>query len=56
MRGYADFYEVSPTDEDLLALSRALIADPAREGVQFLARTPTAGGRLRHRLSGCGRP
>ena len=39
VRGYADFYGVAPTDEDLLALSRALIADPAREGVQFLART-----------------
>ena len=39
VRGYADFYGVSPSDEDLLSLSRALIADPAREGVQFLART-----------------
>jgi len=38
VRGYADFYEVSPTDEALLELSRALIADPDREGMQFLAR------------------
>ena len=38
MRGYADFYEVSPTDEALLELSRALIADPVGEGMQFLAR------------------
>ena len=38
MRGYADFYEVSPTDEQLLSLSRALIADPAHEGMQFIAR------------------
>jgi GNAT superfamily N-acetyltransferase len=38
VRGYADFYEVSPTDESLLELSRALIADPAGEGMQFLAR------------------
>jgi GNAT superfamily N-acetyltransferase len=38
MRGYCDFYEVDPSDEDLLALSRALIADPAREGLQLLAR------------------
>ena len=38
MRGYCDFYEVSPGDEDLLVMSRALIADPAREGVQLLAR------------------
>jgi GNAT superfamily N-acetyltransferase len=38
MRAYCDFYEVTPSDEDLLALSRALIADPEREGVQLLAR------------------
>jgi ribosomal protein S18 acetylase RimI-like enzyme len=38
MRGYSDFYEVSPSDDDLLALSRALIADPEREGVQLIAR------------------
>ena len=28
MRAYCDFYEVAPSDEALLALSRALIADP----------------------------
>jgi ribosomal protein S18 acetylase RimI-like enzyme len=38
MRGYCDFYEVSPSDEQLLALARALIADPERDGVQLLAR------------------
>ncbi|MGH3473033.1 MAG: GNAT family N-acetyltransferase [Nocardioidaceae bacterium] len=38
MRGYCDFYAVSPSDDDLLAMSRALIADPEREGVQLLAR------------------
>jgi len=38
MRAYCDFYEVSPPDEALLAMSRALIADPEREGVQLLAR------------------
>jgi GNAT superfamily N-acetyltransferase len=38
MRGYCDFYEVSPPDEALLALSRALIADPEREGLQLIAR------------------
>ena len=38
MRGYCDFYGVDPSDGALLALSRALIADPEREGVQFLAR------------------
>lgn len=40
MRGYCDFYEVAPSDEALLALSRALIADPSREGVQLIARNP----------------
>jgi GNAT superfamily N-acetyltransferase len=39
MRAYCDFYEVAPADEDLLDMSRALIADPQREGVQLLART-----------------
>jgi GNAT superfamily N-acetyltransferase len=38
MRSYCDFYAVSPTDADLLALARALIDDPQREGVQLLAR------------------
>jgi GNAT superfamily N-acetyltransferase len=38
VRGYADFYGVAPSDEALMGLSRALIADPSREGVQFLAR------------------
>lgn len=38
VRAYCDFYDVSPTDEDLLELSRALLADPEREGVQLIAR------------------
>jgi GNAT superfamily N-acetyltransferase len=38
MRAYCDFYAVDPSDEDLLAMSRALIADPQREGVQLVAR------------------
>jgi GNAT superfamily N-acetyltransferase len=38
MRGYADFYEVTPTDEQLLSLSRTLIEAPETEGVQFIAR------------------
>jgi GNAT superfamily N-acetyltransferase len=38
MRAYCDFYEVAPSDDALLALSRALIADPEREGVQLVAR------------------
>jgi GNAT superfamily N-acetyltransferase len=38
MRGYCDFYEVDPAEADLLAMARALLADPDREGVQLLAR------------------
>jgi ribosomal protein S18 acetylase RimI-like enzyme len=38
MRGYCDFYDVSPSDEQLLGLSRALIVDPERDGVQLIAR------------------
>jgi GNAT superfamily N-acetyltransferase len=43
MRAYCDFYGVSPSDDSLLALSRALIADPEHEGIQLVARDP--GGR-----------
>jgi GNAT superfamily N-acetyltransferase len=38
MRGYCDFYEVAPSDEALLAMSRKLIADPELEGMQLIAR------------------
>jgi len=38
MRGYCDFYEVNPSDDALLAMSRELIADPAKEGLQLIAR------------------
>ncbi len=38
MRGYCDFYAVDPPDDALLAMSRTLIADPAREGFQLVAR------------------
>jgi GNAT superfamily N-acetyltransferase len=38
LRGYCDFYGAAPADEQLLALARALIADPERDGVQLLAR------------------
>jgi GNAT superfamily N-acetyltransferase len=38
VRAYCDFYEVDPSDEALLAMSRALIADPEREGIQLIAR------------------
>ncbi len=30
MRGYCDFYEVGPSDDALLAMSRTLIAEPGR--------------------------
>jgi GNAT superfamily N-acetyltransferase len=39
VRGYCDFYEVVPFDDALLAVSRALIGDPDREGVQLIARS-----------------
>lgn len=42
MRAYCDFYEVAPVDADLLGMSRALVADPQREGFQLIARN--AGG------------
>lgn len=38
VRAYCDFYDVTPSDEALLAVSQALIADPDREGVQLIAR------------------
>ena len=39
MRAYCDFYEVAPSDEALLAMARELIDDPAKEGVQLIARS-----------------
>jgi GNAT superfamily N-acetyltransferase len=38
MRGYCDFYEVDPSDDALLAMSRELIADPHKDGLQLIAR------------------
>ena len=43
MRSYCDFYEVTPIDEDLLALAHALVEDPEHEGVQLLARDSESG-------------
>jgi GNAT superfamily N-acetyltransferase len=37
MRAYCDFYETSPRDDRLVALSRALLDDPG-EGQQLIAR------------------
>jgi GNAT superfamily N-acetyltransferase len=45
IRAYCTFYEVAPTDAALLALSRALIAEPDREGIQLLARDTREVGR-----------
>ncbi len=42
LRAYCDFYHVAPRNEDLLALCRALIADPDREGLQLIARDTNA--------------
>ena len=38
MRGYCDFYEVDPSDEELLAFSRELLASPELDGIQLIAR------------------
>jgi GNAT superfamily N-acetyltransferase len=40
LRAYCNFYEVSPSDSDLVGLTESLIRD-AREGVQLLARDAT---------------
>lgn len=37
MRAYCDFYGVSPPDDALLAMSRALLQDPSKEGMQLIA-------------------
>ncbi|HUA12765.1 MAG TPA: GNAT family N-acetyltransferase [Solirubrobacteraceae bacterium] len=44
LRGYCDFYETDPPDEDLLWLARTLIDDPEREGIQLLARDAAGSG------------
>lgn len=46
VRGYCDFYGVHPSDERLIALARALIADPEREGVQLIGREAASGRAL----------
>lgn len=38
MRSYCQFYEVNPSDADLLRMSRSLIADPSGQGLQLVAR------------------
>src|SRR4030095_7834040 len=44
VRAYCDFYQVAPSDRELLELARALLADPRREGLQLLARDDTRRG------------
>lgn len=39
MRDYCDFYQVAPEDDQLLALARALLADPEGQGFQVIARS-----------------
>ena len=36
-RAYCDFYHSTPSDDALLSMMRALIADPTHEGTQLLA-------------------
>jgi GNAT superfamily N-acetyltransferase len=43
MRAYCDFYEVDPSDDALLEMSRALVADPQRDGFQLIARDESGG-------------
>lgn len=38
MRAYCDFYDAAPQEAQLLALSKALIEDSDREGVQLITR------------------
>jgi GNAT superfamily N-acetyltransferase len=38
LRAYCEFNGVTRADEELLQIARALIADPAHEGVQLIAR------------------
>jgi GNAT superfamily N-acetyltransferase len=38
VRAYCDFYKTTPSDADLLTLSRAVLADPDHEGAQVIAR------------------
>ncbi len=38
LRGYCDFYEASPPDDDLTAMARSLVAAPDAEGILLVAR------------------
>src|SRR4051812_18473071 len=43
MRAYCAFYAVAPSDDALLGMARALLADPEREGLQLIARDAEGG-------------
>lgn len=43
MRAYCDFYEVSPSDAALRALTGELLANPERAGEQLIARDAAGG-------------
>ena len=43
MRAYCDFYRTAPSDIALLDVSRALLADAEREGLQMIARDQEGG-------------
>jgi hypothetical protein len=55
MRAYCDFYQVAPGDQALLELSRALLADPQREGLQRWPATTAAGRSASPPCTGPGR-
>lgn len=38
MQAYCRFYDVNPTDDDLLNMSRSLLDDPSGMGIQLIAR------------------
>lgn len=46
LRASCDFYEVAPSDEGLLGLSRALLGDPLSDGVQLIARDDDTGAAI----------
>jgi hypothetical protein len=56
LRAYRDFYQVTPSDRELLELSRALLADPGREGLQLLARDDAGQAVGFATSTGAGRP
>jgi GNAT superfamily N-acetyltransferase len=46
MADYCAFYEAAPPADQLMALARALILDPEREGVQLIARDGEGGAAI----------